>query len=64
MCEEHGVTWDNIFDGMSGEACQSWNVNSFPTTYLIDAEGRIRFKGVRGKSVAAKVEQLLTEINS
>lgn len=62
LCAEHGVTWDNIFDGQEGKAAQSWNVSGFPTTYLIDAEGRIRFRDVRGKSVAAKVEQLLAEM--
>jgi len=62
MCEEHGVTWDNIFDGPTAPVCASWNVSGFPTTYIIDAEGKIRYKDARGESVAAKVEKLLAEI--
>jgi hypothetical protein len=57
------VNWDNIFNNGFEGCVEEWGVRSFPTTYLLDAEGRIRYKNLRGKSVETKVEQLLAEMN-
>ena len=43
---EQGITWPNIAQGStSGPISSAWNVQGWPTCYLIDAEGVIRFKG-------------------
>ena len=45
----------------SGPISTRWNVYSWPTIYLIDAEGRIRFKNVRGADLDAAIETLIAE---
>jgi len=62
-CAEYGVTWDNVFNGSTrGGVPEEWGISSYPTTYLLDAEGHIRYKNLRGTKVEAKVEELLDEI--
>jgi peroxiredoxin len=53
------ITWPIACDGNPGEVCTRWAVESFPTTYLIDATGRIAAYGLRGEQLEWKVKQLL-----
>ena len=39
----------------------AWQVDRFPTVYVLDSKGVIRYKGVRGQELEAAVEELLTE---
>ena len=41
---------------------KQWRVTAWPTTFLIDAEGVIRYRGLRGESLDAAIETLLAEI--
>jgi hypothetical protein len=46
ILKEQGITWPNILEGSTdGPVPTAWNVQGWPTIYLIDAEGVIRFKG-------------------
>jgi thiol-disulfide isomerase/thioredoxin len=44
---EKGISWRSWWDGGSnhGPIASRWNVDGWPTLYLIDAAGTIRFKG-------------------
>jgi len=45
--EEEKITWRSFWNGPKGPPgpiAKKWNVTGWPTTYLIDAEGRIRYK--------------------
>jgi peroxiredoxin/HEAT repeat protein len=55
------VTWRSWADGPNGPINDQWNVKSFPTVVLLDAEGRIRFKNVRGPALDAAIRQLVRE---
>ena len=45
--ERHGVTWRSFWDrGEDGPISTRWNVDGWPTLYLIDHEGIIRHKWV------------------
>jgi hypothetical protein len=58
-----GVTWRNVLEGAGGGALvRGWGVRSFPTIYVLDATGRIRFTGVRGEAMDQAVDQLLAEL--
>jgi hypothetical protein len=59
-----GVTWPSFFDGGStrGPIALSWGIRGWPTIYVLDAEGRIRFKGVRDEEMDAAVDQLIAEM--
>ena len=60
------ITWRSFWNGgsTSGPISTRWNVSSWPTIYVIDAEGKIRFKGVRGEKMDAAVDQLLAELKA
>ncbi len=39
------ITWRCWWDGsMEGPICKEWNVSSFPSVYVLDGTGTIRFK--------------------
>ena len=52
--EEDNITWrtfSNGPEGTSGPTSRAWTVSVWPTLYLIDHEGVIRFKGPRGEKM-------------
>jgi peroxiredoxin len=57
------LTWPVMFDGGStnGPIATKWGVRGWPTIYVIDAKGVIRFRDVRGDQMDAAVDQLLAE---
>ena len=60
--KEMQVTWRSFWcgkDGTGGEIPTTWNVRSWPTIYVIDHEGVIRYKNVRGEKMTEAVEELL-----
>jgi len=63
QCEEMGVTWTNIFNGSTdGGVPEAYGVQGYPTSYLLDTEGRIRYKDLRGKRLLKKVAELMAEM--
>jgi len=55
------ITWRCWWDGSVGPICQRWNVRSYPTVYVLDRAGVIRFKDRRGTSLDRAVMTLLEE---
>jgi thiol-disulfide isomerase/thioredoxin len=53
-CADKGVTFPSVWDGESsdGPVQKQWNVRGWPTLYLLDTKGVIRFKGdyLRGRT--------------
>jgi hypothetical protein len=65
--KEMGVTWRSFWCGekaTSGPIPTKWNVSGWPTIYVLDNKGVIRFKNVRGEKMAEAVKQLLQEMES
>ena len=58
------ITWRSFWDGGStnGPIATKWNVQGWPTIYVLDHEGRIRFKNVRGEAMDEAVDELLAEM--
>jgi hypothetical protein len=59
------MTWPSFWNGEGGpdgNVAKAWNVRSWPTVYVLDAKGVIRFKGPRGKLLEEKVNVLLDEM--
>jgi peroxiredoxin len=57
-----GNTWRCLFDGTwEGPIQKTWNITSFPTIYVLDAQGLIRHKELRGKALDEAVEKLVAE---
>ena len=58
-----GVNWRSSWQGStSGPIPRAWGVKGYPTIYVLDAEGRIRYENVRGKRLGKVVEGLLAEM--
>jgi hypothetical protein len=63
--EKERITWRSFWngpEGTGGPISERWNVKGWPTIYVLDHEGRIRFKGVRGEAMDAAVDALLEEL--
>ena len=63
--EENGVSWRSFWNGpkgTSGPISGKWGVRAWPTIYVLDHEGVIRFRNVRGEQMDAAVDQLLAEM--
>jgi thiol-disulfide isomerase/thioredoxin len=58
--KETPMPWTHWWEG-EGPNLKAWNVSYFPTIYVIDAKGTIRYKGVRGQAMDEAVEKLLAE---
>jgi len=61
---EEGITWRSFWDGgsTSGPIATKWNVRGWPTIYVLDGEGRIRYRDVRGEALDRAVDTLLAEM--
>ncbi|HIF41516.1 MAG TPA: hypothetical protein EYQ74_10500 [Planctomycetes bacterium] len=62
---EENITWRSFWngpEGTSGPISTLWNVHGWPTIYILDHEGKIRFKGPRGEAMDKAVDQLLAEM--
>jgi hypothetical protein len=62
---EENITWRSFWngpDGTRGPISRAWNVNAWPTIYVLDADGTIRYKNVRGEKMDHALETLLAEM--
>ena len=58
--EELKTDYASIFGG--APIASDWGVSAFPTMFVLDAEGKIRFKDVRGAALDKAVPELLDEM--
>jgi hypothetical protein len=49
-------------DGTGGPISRAWNVESWPTIYVLDQHGVIRYKNVRGTELDNAIAALLAEM--
>jgi thioredoxin family protein len=61
---EHSIPWRNAIDGdTKGPLSTRWNVTGWPTIFILDAMGVIRYRDTRDpKQMDAAVDALLKEI--
>ncbi len=56
------VTWRSFQNTVNGKAISdAWGVSGWPTIYLIDGEGKIRYHNVRGPQLDEALATLLEE---
>jgi thioredoxin family protein len=58
------ITWPSWWDGgsTSGPIATRYGVSGWPTIYVLDHQGVIRYKDVRGEDMDRAVETLLEEL--
>jgi len=67
VMEKEQITWRSWWNGPKGTGgplSKKWNVHGWPTIYVLDAEGVIRFKDVREKAMDEAVDQLLKQLEA
>ena len=65
IVKEKNITWRSFWngpDGTGGPISTQWGVTGWPTIYVIDAEGKIRFKNPRGDDLDQAITDLLAEM--
>ena len=57
------LTWRSFWDGgkIGGPIATRWNVHAWPTIYILDQQGVIRAKHLRGSALDKKVDELLQD---
>jgi peroxiredoxin len=58
MIAEHGITWPQILSDELNPITKKYGVNGYPTTFLIDPNGVIIAKNLRGKTLEDKISEL------
>src|SRR3954471_1168057 len=60
------ITWRSFWNGggTGGPISREWDVHSWPTIYVVDHRGVIRYKDVRGELLDRAVDNLLRELES
>jgi len=67
VCERENISWRSFWngpDGSRGPISRAWDVEGWPTLYILDAKGVIRYKsvGANMQVIDQTIEQLLAEI--
>jgi len=56
------ITWRQAVDGgTDGPLATRWNVHGWPTIFVLDAKGVIRYRDVRGEEMEEAVLKLIEE---
>lgn len=55
------ITWPCWWDGGQGPIVTRWGINRFPSIFVLDRRGVIRFKDLRGDALDQAVARLLDE---
>ncbi|MBU0637857.1 MAG: TlpA family protein disulfide reductase [Planctomycetes bacterium] len=62
--DDEKIIWPNIYGGPThdNKIAKAWNVFAWPTIYIIDHEGVIRYKGLRDEEMEKAVNKLLERV--
>jgi thiol-disulfide isomerase/thioredoxin len=62
IIKQNGVSWRSFRDGgRTGPIASAWDVHNWPTIYVLDRRGVVRYRNVRGQPLADAVDALLGE---
>lgn len=65
LLAEQGISWRNAIDvSTEGPWARAWNVSGWPTIYVLDHKGVIRFRDVRDAELETAVSSLLKELEA
>jgi len=59
--EKDGLTWHQVsnLNYFNGPVAKKYNIRSIPATFILDSEGKIIAKNVRGSALEKKISELL-----
>jgi peroxiredoxin len=61
IIDQHGITWPQILSDETNTITQKYGIHGYPTTFLIDPEGIIIAKNLRGEALENKIDELIAE---
>jgi hypothetical protein len=63
--KKENITWRSWWDGGStgGPIAKAWNIKGWPTIYVLDHKGVIRYRDVREAELDKAVDALLKELD-
>jgi len=66
VLEKENITWRSFWNGGStnGPISNAYRVRGWPTIYVLDAQGVIRYRDVRGEAMDRAVDELLKEMET
>jgi hypothetical protein len=67
VLEAEKITWRSFWNGPKGTGgpiSEAWHVRGWPTIYVLDGAGVIRYRDVRGEDMDRAVDELLTEMET
>src|SRR5690606_37418848 len=56
---DDGLTWPQVIDGGEEKAADLYNVQAIPQNFLLDPQGRIIAKNLRGDELEGKLAEIL-----
>src|SRR5262245_52588259 len=57
------MTWRHFYDSSTrGPIATAWNISGWPTTFVIDADGVIRYRDLRDAEAEKAIESLLAKM--
>ncbi len=60
--KSHKLNWRDAWQGSPGGPIPTaWNINMYPSNFVLDAEGRIRHRNVHGERLGKIVAKLIEE---
>jgi hypothetical protein len=64
VLKKENITWRSFWNGGStnGPISNAWKVRGWPTIYVLDSSGVIRYREVRGEAMDRAVDALLAEL--
>ena len=65
IVKEKNISWRSFWngpEGTSGPISTDWGVRGWPTIYVLDAKGVIRYKNVRGEKMDEAIMELMKEM--
>jgi thiol-disulfide isomerase/thioredoxin len=60
--DRESMPWVHWYEGEASRVMEQWNVRFFPTIYVLDAKGVVRYRDLRGEQLQDAVEKLLREM--
>jgi Thioredoxin-like len=66
VLEKENITWRSFWNGPKGTRgpiSEEWKVRGWPTIYVLDGNGVIRYRDVRGEAMDRAVDELLAELD-
>ena len=55
-----GIGWPHVLDGMrDGKLSELYNADAIPRVFVVDREGKIAAKDLRGEALVSAIDQLV-----